>query len=61
MVWNCLPCSYLGEYYLSDVHPQPSIPELIAYHSQNSGGLITRLRFHPHEKPAPPTVGLSHG
>ncbi|XP_067948174.1 tyrosine-protein kinase TXK-like isoform X2 [Watersipora subatra] len=50
-----------GEYYLSDAHPQPSIPELIAYHSQNAGGLITRLRFHPHEKPAPATVGLSHG
>ena len=48
-------------YYLSEKHTQPSIPEVIAYHSQNCGGLITRLRFHPHEKPAPPTVGLGHG
>ena len=52
---------YFAGYYLSEKHTQPSIPEVIAYHSQNCGGLITRLRFHPHEKPAPPTVGLGHG
>ncbi|KAF6032306.1 BTK [Bugula neritina] len=50
-----------GEYYLSDVHAKPSIPEVIGYHSQNAGGLVTRLRFYLHEKPAPPTVGLTHG
>lgn len=50
-----------GEFYLSDKHCCPSIPELINYHKHNSGGLCSRLKTTPCDRPAPPTAGLSHG
>ncbi|XP_063823336.1 tyrosine-protein kinase Btk isoform X3 [Ostrinia nubilalis] len=49
-----------GEFYLSDKHCCPSIPELINYHKHNSGGLCSRLKTTPCDRPAPPTAGLSH-
>ncbi|RVE49506.1 hypothetical protein evm_005847, partial [Chilo suppressalis] len=49
-----------GEFYLSDKHCCPSIPELINYHKHNSGGLCSRLKATPCDRPAPPTAGLSH-
>lgn len=50
-----------GEFYLSDKHCCASIPELINYHKHNSGGLCSRLKTTPCDRPAPPTAGLSHG
>ncbi|CAG4940988.1 unnamed protein product [Colias eurytheme] len=50
-----------GEFYLSDKHCCASIPELINYHKHNSGGLCSRLKATPCDRPAPPTAGLSHG
>ncbi|KAI5641132.1 SH2 domain-containing protein [Phthorimaea operculella] len=50
-----------GDFYLSDKHCCPSIPELINYHKHNSGGLCSRLKATPCDRPAPPTAGLSHG
>ncbi|XP_050672649.1 tyrosine-protein kinase Btk29A isoform X1 [Leptidea sinapis] len=49
-----------GEFYLSDKHCCASIPELINYHKHNSGGLCSRLKATPCDRPAPPTAGLSH-
>ncbi|KAK7604467.1 hypothetical protein V9T40_005653 [Parthenolecanium corni] len=49
-----------GEYYLSEKHCCNSIPELINYHRHNSGGLASRLRVSPCDRPAPATAGLSH-
>ncbi|KAJ8725070.1 hypothetical protein PYW07_016028 [Mythimna separata] len=49
-----------SEYYLSDKHCCASIPELINYHKHNSGGLCSRLKTTPCDRPAPPTAGLSH-
>ncbi|KAJ2950596.1 hypothetical protein O0L34_g8847 [Tuta absoluta] len=49
-----------GDFYLSDKHCCPSIPELINYHKHNSGGLCSRLKATPCDRPAPPTAGLSH-
>ncbi|XP_075972999.1 tyrosine-protein kinase Btk29A isoform X3 [Anticarsia gemmatalis] len=49
-----------GEFYLSDKHCCSSIPELINYHKHNSGGLCSRLKTTPCDRPAPPTAGLSH-
>ncbi|CAK1578458.1 unnamed protein product [Parnassius mnemosyne] len=48
-----------GEYYLSDKHCCASIPELINYHKHNSGGLCSRLKTTPCDRP-PATAGLSH-
>ncbi|KOB65523.1 Tyrosine-protein kinase Btk29A [Operophtera brumata] len=50
-----------GEFYLSDKHCCSSIPDLINYHRHNSGGLCSRLKASPSDRPAPPTAGLSHG
>ncbi|KAH9632758.1 hypothetical protein HF086_012093 [Spodoptera exigua] len=50
-----------GEFYLSDKHCCASIPDLINYHKHNSGGLCSRLKTTPCDRPAPPTAGLSHG
>ncbi|XP_053599836.1 tyrosine-protein kinase Btk isoform X1 [Plodia interpunctella] len=49
-----------GDFYLSDKHCCPNIPELINYHKHNSGGLCSRLKATPCDRPAPPTAGLSH-
>lgn len=49
-----------GEFYLSDKHCCASIPELINYHKHNSGGLCSRLKATPCDRPAPPTAGFSH-
>lgn len=49
-----------GEYFLSEKHCCASIPELINYHRHNSGGLASRLRISPCDRPAPATAGLSH-
>ncbi|XP_047522572.1 tyrosine-protein kinase Btk29A isoform X1 [Pieris napi] len=49
-----------GEFYLSDKHCCPTIPDLINYHRHNSGGLCSRLKATPCDRPAPPTAGLSH-
>ncbi|CAB3228436.1 unnamed protein product [Arctia plantaginis] len=49
-----------GEFYLSDKHCCSSIPELINYHKHNSGGLCSRLKTSPCDRPAPPTAGFSH-
>ncbi|XP_047989990.1 uncharacterized protein LOC125229234 isoform X3 [Leguminivora glycinivorella] len=49
-----------GDFYLSDKHCCASIPELINYHKHNSGGLCSRLKATPCDRPAPPTAGLSH-
>ncbi|XP_045533834.1 tyrosine-protein kinase Btk29A isoform X2 [Papilio machaon] len=48
-----------GEYYLSDKHCCASIPDLINYHKHNSGGLCSRLKTTPCDRP-PATAGLSH-
>ncbi|XP_013174985.1 PREDICTED: tyrosine-protein kinase Btk29A isoform X1 [Papilio xuthus] len=48
-----------GEYYLSDKHCCASIPDLINYHKHNSGGLCSRLKATPCDRP-PATAGLSH-
>lgn len=50
-----------GEFYLSEKHCCNSIPELINYHKHNSGGLASRLKTSPCDRPAPATAGLSHG
>ncbi|KAJ0179393.1 hypothetical protein K1T71_005105 [Dendrolimus kikuchii] len=49
-----------GEFFLSDKHCCASIPELVNYHRHNSGGLCSRLKASPCDRPAPPTAGLSH-
>lgn len=50
-----------GEFYLSEKHCCTSIPDLINYHKHNSGGLASRLKTSPCDRPAPATAGLSHG
>jgi tyrosine-protein kinase Tec len=50
-----------GEFYLSEKHCCNSIPDLINYHKHNSGGLASRLKTSPCDRPAPATAGLSHG
>ncbi|XP_060531106.1 tyrosine-protein kinase Btk-like isoform X2 [Cylas formicarius] len=49
-----------GEFFLSEKHCCVSIPELINYHKHNSGGLASRLKTSPCDRPAPATAGLSH-
>jgi tyrosine-protein kinase Tec len=49
-----------GEFYLSEKHCCNSIPDLINYHKHNSGGLASRLKTSPCDRPAPATAGLSH-
>ncbi|XP_023017664.1 tyrosine-protein kinase Btk isoform X1 [Leptinotarsa decemlineata] len=49
-----------GEFYLSEKHCCNSIPDLINYHKHNSGGLASRLKTSPHDRPTPATAGLSH-
>jgi hypothetical protein len=50
-----------GEFYLSEKHCCGSIPDLVNYHRHNSGGLASRLKASPCDRPVPPTAGLSHG
>ncbi|CAG9823039.1 unnamed protein product [Phaedon cochleariae] len=49
-----------GEFFLSEKHCCQSIPDLINYHKHNSGGLASRLKTSPCDRPAPATAGLSH-
>ncbi|XP_043249687.1 tyrosine-protein kinase Btk29A isoform X3 [Colletes latitarsis] len=49
-----------GEFYLSEKHCCGSIPDLVNYHRHNSGGLASRLKTSPCDRPVPPTAGLSH-
>ncbi|XP_015592435.1 tyrosine-protein kinase Btk29A isoform X2 [Cephus cinctus] len=49
-----------GEFYLSEKHCCDSIPDLVNYHRHNSGGLASRLKTNPCDRPVPPTAGLSH-
>ncbi|XP_033338689.2 tyrosine-protein kinase Btk29A isoform X3 [Megalopta genalis] len=49
-----------GEFYLSEKHCCGSIPDLVNYHKHNSGGLASRLKTSPCDRPVPPTAGLSH-
>ncbi|CAB0002088.1 unnamed protein product [Nesidiocoris tenuis] len=49
-----------GDFFLSEKHCCVSIPELINYHRHNSGGLASRLKASPCDRPVPPTAGLSH-
>lgn len=49
-----------GEFYFSDKHCCATIPDLVNYHRHNSGGLCSRLKASPCDRPAPPTAGLSH-
>ncbi|XP_008203445.1 tyrosine-protein kinase Btk29A isoform X5 [Nasonia vitripennis] len=49
-----------GEFYLSEKHCCGSIPDLVNYHRHNSGGLASRLKASPCDRPVPPTAGLSH-
>lgn len=49
-----------GEFFLSEKHCCSSIPDLVNYHKHNSGGLASRLKTSPCDRPAPATAGLSH-
>ncbi|XP_046432250.1 tyrosine-protein kinase Btk29A isoform X2 [Neodiprion fabricii] len=49
-----------GDFYLSEKHCCNSIPDLVNYHRHNSGGLASRLKTSPCDRPVPPTAGLSH-
>ncbi|XP_045478600.1 tyrosine-protein kinase Btk29A isoform X2 [Harmonia axyridis] len=49
-----------GEFFLSEKHCCNSIADLINYHKHNSGGLASRLKTSPCDRPAPATAGLSH-
>ncbi|GLG99837.1 Serine/threonine-protein kinase GE16371 [Gryllus bimaculatus] len=49
-----------GDFFLSEKHPFKTIPELVNYHRHNSGGLASRLKTSPCDRPAPATAGLSH-
>lgn len=49
-----------GEFYLSEKHCASSIPDLVNYHKHNSGGLASRLKASPCDRPVPATAGLSH-
>ena len=46
------------QFYINESHLFPSIPDLIAYHKLNSGGMITRLRRSITEANAPVNVGM---
>jgi len=50
-----------GEFFLSEKHCCGSIPDLVNYHKHNSGGLASRLKTSPCDRPVPATAGLSHG
>jgi hypothetical protein len=50
-----------GEFFLSEKHCCGSIPDLVNYHRHNSGGLASRLKTSPCDRPVPATAGLSHG
>lgn len=50
-----------GDFFLSEKHCCSTIPELINYHRHNSGGLASRLKTSPCDRPVPATAGLSHG
>lgn len=50
-----------GDFFLSEKHCCSTIPELINYHRHNSGGLASRLKASPCDRPVPATAGLSHG
>ncbi|XP_021924476.1 tyrosine-protein kinase Btk29A isoform X1 [Zootermopsis nevadensis] len=49
-----------GEFFLSEKHCCGSIPDLVNYHKHNSGGLASRLKTSPCDRPVPATAGLSH-
>ncbi|XP_026676690.1 tyrosine-protein kinase Btk29A-like [Diaphorina citri] len=49
-----------GEFFLSEKHCCHSIPEVVNYHRHNSGGLASRLKTSPCDRPVPATAGLSH-
>ncbi|XP_077297809.1 tyrosine-protein kinase Btk29A isoform X2 [Arctopsyche grandis] len=49
-----------GDFYLSDKHCCNSVADLVNYHRHNSGGLCSRLKTSPCDRPAPATAGLSH-
>lgn len=49
------------DFFLSEKHCCSTIPELINYHRHNSGGLASRLKTSPCDRPVPATAGLSHG
>lgn len=48
------------EFFLSEKHCCGSIPDLVNYHRHNSGGLASRLKTSPCDRPVPATAGLSH-
>lgn len=50
-----------ADFFLSEKHCCATIPELINYHRHNSGGLASRLKTSPCDRPVPATAGLSHG
>ncbi|RZF38658.1 hypothetical protein LSTR_LSTR003464 [Laodelphax striatellus] len=49
-----------GDFFLSEKHCCVSIPDLVNYHRHNSGGLASRLKASPCDRPVPATAGLSH-
>lgn len=49
-----------GDFFLSEKHTCGSIPDLVNYHRHNSGGLASRLKTSPCDRPVPATAGLSH-
>ncbi|XP_063227607.1 tyrosine-protein kinase Btk [Bacillus rossius redtenbacheri] len=49
-----------GEFFLSEKHCCGSIQDLVNYHRHNSGGLASRLKTSPCDRPVPATAGLSH-
>ncbi|XP_039295113.1 tyrosine-protein kinase Btk29A isoform X3 [Nilaparvata lugens] len=49
-----------GDFFLSEKHCCVSIPDLVNYHRHNSGGLASRLKTSPCDRPVPATAGLSH-
>nr|XP_023017662.1 tyrosine-protein kinase Btk29A-like [Leptinotarsa decemlineata] len=49
-----------GKFFFRGDYCSDSIPELINYHKHNSGGLPSRLKKTPLERPAPATAGFGH-
>ncbi|XP_046665405.1 tyrosine-protein kinase Btk29A isoform X1 [Homalodisca vitripennis] len=49
-----------GDFFLSEKHCCATIPDLVNYHRHNSGGLASRLKTSPCDRPVPATAGLSH-
>ncbi|XP_075234447.1 tyrosine-protein kinase Btk29A isoform X2 [Lycorma delicatula] len=49
-----------GDFFLSEKHCCVTIPDLVNYHRHNSGGLASRLKTSPCDRPVPATAGLSH-